>query len=181
MGCAATVRVGSQAFDFLSSSFAAKEVKTYPSFEARFFIFKMRKNNYLALIIIAGLILIGGGLAFTTLGGRADSGQILPAQTAQVKNLKASLLISSDGQTKTFSDLEIEDGRTALDLTKKMVSVITSGEGSNAFVTAINNRLADNNKKEFWELLVNGQSSQVGAGSYILKMGDKIEWKISTY
>ena len=55
------------------------------------------------------------------------------------------------------------------------------GEGKNAYVTGINGREADTKKKEYWAFYVNGKPATVGAGSYILKQADKIEWKIENY
>ncbi len=72
-------------------------------------------------------------------------------------------------------------GKTALEATQSNSKVEISGSGENAFVTSINGRTADSKKHEFWELDANGSQTQVGAGSYIIKNNDKIEWKISTY
>ena len=59
--------------------------------------------------------------------------------------------------------------------------VMMKGEKEMAFVTSINDRLADDSKHEFWAFYVNGKQAEVGAGSYIVKQGDTIEWKIETY
>jgi len=80
-----------------------------------------------------------------------------------------------------FNEFSLELGKTSLELLKKTVPVKTKGEGKNAFVIMINNYEADSNKKEYWSFYVNGQYAQVGAGSYILKNNDRIEWKIDTY
>ncbi len=101
----------------------------------------------------------------------------------QVEITKATITINpgSDGQVLSIQDTEIEEGITALDFTKSIADVETSGEGEMAFVTSIDGRAADASKNEFWELVVNGESSQVGAGSYVVKNGDEIEWRISTF
>lgn len=74
-------------------------------------------------------------------------------------------------------------GKNVLDATISVTNgnTLSTGSGINAFVTAINGRVADSKKHEFWELIINGKSSDVGAGSAIVKNNDKIEWKISTY
>ncbi|MCL5411167.1 MAG: DUF4430 domain-containing protein [Patescibacteria group bacterium] len=74
-----------------------------------------------------------------------------------------------------------EEGKTALELLQSKAKVDMSGQGTSAFVTGINDRKADNAKKEYWGLYVNGYPSEVGAGSYTTKATDKIEWKITTY
>ena len=82
---------------------------------------------------------------------------------------------------KNFIKKEIISGKTALDLTKEKASVKIKGEGVNAYLTEINNQEALNSKKEYWAFYVNGKMAEVGAGSYQLKDGDKIEWKIEKY
>lgn len=74
-------------------------------------------------------------------------------------------------------------GKNALEATTNVLSgkVEMTGTSENAFVTSINGRKADSKKHEFWELIVNGKSSDVGAGSYIIKNYDQIEWKINNY
>ncbi|HEX7543137.1 MAG TPA: DUF4430 domain-containing protein, partial [Patescibacteria group bacterium] len=84
------------------------------------------------------------------------------------------------GQTN-FTKQEIISGKTALDLTKEKAKVVTKGEGVNAYVIEINGKLAEDSKKEFWAFYVNDKIAEVGAGSYKLKDGDKIEWKIEKY
>ena len=41
--------------------------------------------------------------------------------------------------------------------------------------------MASSNDKEFWALYVNGKQAEVGAGTYIIKNNDTIEWRIETY
>jgi hypothetical protein len=77
--------------------------------------------------------------------------------------------------------LTIETGKTALDLLHKTTTIQTEGEGKNAFVVEINGRKADQQKREFWAFYVNGKQAELGAGSYIIKNNDAIEWKIENY
>lgn len=102
--------------------------------------------------------------------------------TKVVRDFKANLTINNGVDTVT-SDASQYIGKTALDLTLDATSgkVEMTGTGKNAFITSINGRVADNNKREFWELFVNGLSSNVGAGTYIVKEGDQIEWHINKY
>ncbi|MBI5127281.1 DUF4430 domain-containing protein [Candidatus Roizmanbacteria bacterium] len=80
-----------------------------------------------------------------------------------------------------YLELRTKKGNTALQLTQERMDVDVRGEGKNAYVTGINGREADSKKKEYWAFYVNGKPAEVGAGSYILKQGDKIEWKIENY
>ena len=82
---------------------------------------------------------------------------------------------------KDFIKQEIISGKTALDLTKEKASVQIKGEGTNAYVTEINGQEALNAKKEYWAFYVNGEIAEIGAGSYQLKEGDRIEWRIEKY
>lgn len=99
-----------------------------------------------------------------------------------VRDYKANLTINDGVNTASF-DASQYVGKSALAATLDAThgQVITKGTGVNAFVTSVNGRAADTTKREFWELFVNGKSSDTGAGSYILKEGDQIEWHINTY
>lgn len=55
------------------------------------------------------------------------------------------------------------------------------GSGENTFVTAVNGRVADDSKKEYWALYVNGQYAQLGAGSQQASASDTITWRLETY
>ena len=138
--------------------------------------------------IIAAAILV-----FVAIGGwflnanTQEKGEITPtavSQKEEVNKIKASVLINPGGEKKQLlgaQEVEVERGENALELTEEVAKVETSGEGEMAFVTSINGRSADSAKNEFWELLINGESSQVGAGSYEVQDGDKIEWRVSTF
>lgn len=80
-----------------------------------------------------------------------------------------------------FIKQKIVINKTALDLTKEKANTKTKGEGENAYVTEINGITAQDSKKEYWAFYVNGKMAEVGAGSYKLKNGDRIEWKLATY
>jgi hypothetical protein len=99
-----------------------------------------------------------------------------------VRTYKANLTIN-DGVTTTSLDASQYVGKSVLVATQDATGgkVTMTGSGENAFVTSINDSTADKNKREFWELFVNGLSSQVGAGSYIIKDGDQIEWHINKF
>jgi len=94
------------------------------------------------------------------------------------QNLSVYLKLAGE---ENFSKSEVVVGKTALDLTKEKTNIKTKGEGVNAYVTEINGQEALNSKKEYWAFYVNGKMAKVGAGSYKLKEGDKIEWKIEKY
>ena len=137
----------------------------------------MRNWIIAAMIIVA---VLGGGYFVSTNLQQKD--EVTPSTTQQkVQKIKATLVVKPGDKDSTEQEVEIEKSKTALDLTKKAAAVETSGEGEMAFITSIGGRAADASRNEFWELVINDESSQVGAGSYVVKDGDKIEWRISTF
>ncbi|MCL4363786.1 DUF4430 domain-containing protein [Patescibacteria group bacterium] len=80
-----------------------------------------------------------------------------------------------------FKNFNVPDGQTAFDLLNNRDKVVFTGKGSSAYVTSINGKEASASKREYWAFYVNGKLADVGAGSYQLKAGDKIEWKIEKY
>lgn len=70
------------------------------------------------------------------------------------------------------------DGKTALDLLKaKYQKVETQSSSVGDFVTAIDGKKADP-AKEYWAFYLNGALASEGAGTYITKSTDKIEWRL---
>jgi len=104
-----------------------------------------------------------------------------PTPTVASKSITVSQRITVQSENEKYDTLQIQEGKTALDLLMQSHKTVTKGEGKNAFVTAIDGKIADDSKKEFWAFYLNGKQAEVGAGSYILKPNDKIEWKIETY
>ena len=72
-----------------------------------------------------------------------------------------------------------EDGKTALELLKLHAHVVTTNaSGLGELVVTINGIGARNNNGFNLIYYVNGSMPKTGAGNYITKNGDKIEWKI---
>ena len=145
----------------------------------------MKKN---VLVFIAAVLLVVIGTVYFAFNKNTES--TIPTSNNEVKNdvvqmeqlAPTSLTIYTSEQAQSYPLTEYV-GNTVLDATKKVTNgnMETQGEGVNAFVISINERTADIQGKEFWELIVNGKPSEVGAGSYVIKEGDSIEWKISTF
>lgn len=125
---------------------------------------------------------------FTTLGIVLVVGvgvMLLPRmQTTQAPEVTSiqqetiSVRQTINNKTETESQ---KKGSTALELLQNTAEVKMKGEGENAFVTAINGVEASESKKQFWAFYVNGKQAEVGAGTYQLKEGDAIEWKLETF
>lgn len=71
-----------------------------------------------------------------------------------------------------------EAGKDALTILKEKATVEQDRAG---LVTAINKRIADNGKREYWAFYVNGKSASVGPADYQTQNTDTIEWKIEKY
>ncbi len=98
-------------------------------------------------------------------------------QGSQIERVEVFQKIAGGG----FEKFTINQGSTTLGLLEQTAQVEKQGEGKDAFVTAINNLEAKKDKREYWAFYINGQFSPIGAGSYQLKAGDKIEWKLASY
>jgi len=102
-----------------------------------------------------------------------------PASSATDESPASGLRVSEDGLEVSYDGVA---GMTALDLLLQLdPTATTSGEGENAFVTAIAGRAADPAENEFWGFYVNGEMAPVGAGSYVMEDGDVITWKLETF
>lgn len=133
-------------------------------------------------LFVAGLLAACGGPA-------ADPEPMVSATLSQQSDASASPSGSaspSDGDAQkpgadTFSYAG-RTGSTALELLLEAdPSAEVTGEGENAFVTAIGGRAADDSKQEFWSLSVDGEPAQVGAGTLETEDGQEITWTIETY
>jgi len=133
-------------------------------------------KKYLIPLFIVLLL----GFGFWNLKSKNQNSPI--PNTKVVREFKANLTINNGVDTVSF-DASNYIGKSVLEATQALTNgeLEATGTGVNAFVTSINGRSIDNEKREFWELVVNGLQSEVGAGTYIIKEGDQIEWHINKY
>ena len=90
---------------------------------------------------------------------------------------EASLSTDASGEGAESLSYGGRTGATALELLLEAdPSAEVTGEGENAFVTAIGGRAADESKSEFWSLAVDGELGQVGAGALETEDGQEITW-----
>ncbi len=132
----------------------------------------------LLLLVIVALVLFAGFTYFTP-----PSKQ--PKQISQIKKARSltaqQKILKTRNDSASYNSYQLVEGKTALDLLQKTAAVVTKGQKENAFVVEINGKKAEEKNKEYWAFYINGKLSAVGAGSYKLKNGDKIEWKIENY
>ena len=133
-------------------------------------------NKKKARLIFIGFLIILFGTAFIQFRGKSEL-----KKEAVIQNTITVKQIIIDGERKKEFKIKIAPKSTALRLLYITCNIVTKGQKENAFITAINGRMADTNKREFWAFYVNGVQAQVGAGTYVVKNNDTIEWKIETY
>lgn len=134
---------------------------------------KTKKSFYRIFILILIVLAILAGYFYYQSKSQRTKKLII-----QQQNFSVYLKLAGE---ENFSKSEVVVGKTALDLMKEKANVKTKGEGLNAYVVEINGTATQDSKKEYWAFYVNGKPATVGAGSYKLKDGDKIEWKIEKY
>ncbi len=144
----------------------------------------MHKNNKLLLVAISVVLLAAGcnktqpvkdlGTDDTNLEkviqqaptppvASTTTKTVIPAKEPQVANLE----VKYNGQ----------EGKNALELIKLSYKVESKSFGSaGEFVESINGVKPD--AQHFWKFFVNGKASSVGAGSYVTKSADVLEWKL---
>ncbi len=114
-----------------------------------------------SVVLILALSLI---TALNGCGNRASVNAPKAAATASVREERS--VIAYDG----------EEGRTALELLKARASVRTTTSSIGELVEAINGVASGNG--HYLIFFVNGNKSMTGAGSYVTRKGDRIEWKL---
>jgi hypothetical protein len=122
----------------------------------------MRHKNILFMVGVV-LVLLGGA-AVTA----AEIHHALGAHTAKV--------LSDTSQITAVHDIKYDgqNGRTALDLLKTHADVAVKNSSYGPYVESINGVSGGG---KYWMFYVNGKQASVGAGAYVTKNGDKIEWK----
>ena len=113
------------------------------------------------ILILPVLILVfGAGVAIWSHG-------VNPNQVHVVQNTKS--------QTTEIS-YKGENGKDALTLLKRYATVKTKHYSFGDLVTAIDGTAG--NGPKYWTFYINGQEASVGAGAYITKNSDILDWKL---
>ena len=85
-------------------------------------------------------------------------------------------VITKQQSQTTYVKYQGVEGQTALELLKKYADVKTKHYSFGDLVISINGTAG--NGPKYWSFYVNGKLSDVGAGSYVAKSTDNIEWKL---
>lgn len=106
-----------------------------------------------------------------------------PPKPTEEPNFTIVDTISNKTILSTYVDVS---GKTVGDVTlnalmSKGIPVETTGSGYSLYISAIAGvREKEHGKNSGWIYFVNGNSPQVGCGSYKLNQGDKVTWKYSS-
>jgi len=136
----------------------------------------IRKN--ILLVAVAAAVVFGGGFYYLNQTKPEDTKS--SSSTTQEKTSITKVTVKFDGQERSYEAANAI-GKTALEVTEEAVTIEKTGEGKDAFITSINGRKAEDSKREFWKLVINGKDAEVGAGSYTIVENDSITWEIDTY
>ncbi len=123
----------------------------------------MKKKTIILIILIVSLLALFTAIKYQ--------------QPSFIFELFSKTKSTNNGKTITHNG---ETGKTALKVLQKNAKILTSGTGKNAFITSINGVKA-NPKNQYWQLIVNGKSASVGAGSLITKDSDTITWELTSF
>ena len=130
-------------------------------------------SKQLATLLIVVVIAATGILVVIRQNNNSDSGT--SSENSSLQKTVASAEISSDGKKVNYSGV---DSQSALSLLKQYTKVETKTfSGIGEYVTGINGLVATDSVN-FWSFYVNDKASEVGAGEYLTKSSDKIEWRL---
>jgi hypothetical protein len=141
----------------------------------------------LRLLLLVALLLA----AWLGAACSANNNNSSPSATATIASqaqVKGAVVIDFTGaptqRPKTNAPFAVDDGAKALAAIQAAIgttNVSTKDFGGElgVFVTGFFGVVAEGN--HFWEFSVNGKSSDVGAGNYVVKDGDVLSFKYSSF
>jgi Domain of unknown function (DUF4430) len=99
-----------------------------------------------------------------------------PKQEQKVTYTSNIILVDKDGNTSN-KEISIEKDQILMDAMKQNFEV----EENQGFISGIGSVKADDSKKEYLALYLNGEMASVGANDIKLQDGDEVSFKIETY
>lgn len=133
---------------------------------------KISKNTWIATIIMVLIVSVG-----VFLYASANNGDVTSStEQTQTEQIASSIIIfNEDGTVVSHDGLE---GEIALATLKSLTDVRTEDSAYGEFVVGIGEIDADSSVN-FWGFYINGEMATVGAGDYVAKEGDQIEWQLT--
>jgi Domain of unknown function (DUF4430) len=111
------------------------------------------------------------------LGAVGCSQQEAPVKQEQKVTYTSNIiLVDKDGNTSN-KEITIEKDQILMDAMKQNFEV----EENQGFISGIGSVKADDSKKEYLSLYLNGEMASVGANDIKLQDGDEVSFKIETY
>lgn len=131
---------------------------------------RLTKSIWVIAAVIALFVLFG---AWNVLS--SEEGNDQTTQSSVVDGVPAGSFRTNED--KTVFEHQGVAGEIALETLRNLTDVETQVSDFGEFVVAIGGVESDSGVN-FWAFYVNGQQSEVGAGSYRAEEGDQIEWRI---
>ncbi len=130
-------------------------------------------NKKITTLIVAVIVIAGFAIGTYTYQTNNDHKKTAEPTTNKKVDAKPK-------HTANTVEYNGKDGKTALELLQTAAKADISGTGANAYVTSINDVVA-NTSSEYWAFYINGKLSSVGAGSYTTANTDVIKWELSKF
>lgn len=140
----------------------------------------LQKSRSLWLVIALLVVGLGTGVwAWNNNRSNSNTNSVTANTNVAVQNVNAAA--NTNTAVVTTYTYKGQDGKTALELLKTAYpNSTTKTSGSlGEYVTGINGKEAGSN--EYWQLFLNGKSSEVGASTLVTKPTDTLEWKLASF
>ena len=124
------------------------------------------QSSKIKILVVSLLIVVAGGGAWVS---RVNT---TPQKTAT----DSAVAVAPVPQKTVNVKYQGEEGKTALELLKTHAKVQTKTSSFGDYVTSVNDN--DGGGTKYWIFYVNGKESEVGAGAYVTRATDNIEWKL---
>ena len=145
----------------------------------------MLKNSSLKIILALAVGMTAGFMLGVSVVSRSqlntDIQTIKPSQNSA--EVKVSLMLDyGDGKVETILDLALSEKTSALDnliaaTKQKEIQLATKDYGNLGVLVMKIGDKENGQDQRYWQYWVNNQHANVGAGDYILRSGDVVEWK----
>lgn len=124
-------------------------------------------NNLIVVVLIVAIAVFGAWFVWPK---SAPAPQNQPSQTQTAEKID----VTADGKTVNYTG---KDGQTALAVLQSLTQVTSEDSAYGKMVTGINGVTAEKNKT-YWAFYVDGAYANEGAGTFITKNGQKLQWKL---
>lgn len=114
--------------------------------------------------VLVGIVLVGAGIWYVVDRNRTET-------TSEQNQVETTATPTPVGDVVSYQG---QESKTALAILKEQYTVETQSFDFGEMVKSINGK--DAGTTHYWAFKVNGEDSMVGAGDYVTKDADQIEW-----